>query len=129
MGQIVTAGASLKCSYGTFPSTLNVSSQTKCIASGKPIATIKDTAFNMNIPAFGMCTSMLNPQVQAATTAALGILTPQPCTLMAAGTWICKSHCIVGGTPCLTSEGELVCTLGGGSITVATSGQTKAAVK
>lgn len=129
MGQVVTAGATLNCAFGTVPSTLNVTSQTKCIVAGKPAATIKDMAPNTNIPPFGMCTSLANPQVAAATAAALGVLTPQPCTLTPAGTWVNKTSCIVSGIPCLSSDGILMCAMGAGSITVAVPGQTKATVQ
>ncbi len=128
MGQLVTTGATLKCSFGNVPSKLNVTSQSKCVASGKPIATIKDAAATTNISNFGMCSSMLNPQVIAATSAALGVLSPQPCQFVSSGLWMCKSKCNVGGAPGLTSEGTLMCTMGAGSITVAASGQTKTTV-
>lgn len=129
MGQIVVAGASLTCSFGTAPSTLNVTSQTKCLVGGKPAATIQDVAAGSSIPPFGMCTSLANPQVAAATAAALGVLTPQPCTMMPAGTWVPGSPGpIISGIPGLCSDAGLMCATGAGRITVAMPGQTKAAV-
>lgn len=129
MGQIVVSGANLKCTFGTMPSVLNVTSQMSCLLEGKPVATIKDTAANVNIPPFGMCTSMANPQVAAATAAAMGVLTPQPCIPSAAGTWISsKTNLMVSGVPCLLSDAGLICTMGAGNVTVAMAGQTKAAV-
>lgn len=129
MGQIVVSDATLACSFGTVTSKLQVTSQTKCLSDGKPAATIKDMAANVNIPPFGMCTSMANPQVAAATAAALGVLTPQPCTLMAAGTWtVSKPGLMVSGIPCLCNDAGLMCTMGAGNIMVAMPGQTKAAV-
>lgn len=127
MGQIVTTGATLSCSFGTAPSTLNATSQTKCIVAGKPVATIKDTS-QANIAPFGMCTSLANPQVAAATAAALGVLTPQPCMVTAAGTWLSSTKCIVSGIPCLSSDARLICAMGAGNITVVMPGQTKSVV-
>ena len=122
MGQIVVSDATLACSFGTVTSKLQVTSQTKCLSDGKPAA-------NVNSPPFGMCTSMANPQVAAATSAALGVLTPQPCTLMAAGTWtVSKPGLMVSGIPCLCNDAGLMCTMGAGNIMVAMPGQTKAAV-
>lgn len=129
MGQAVVSGASMTCSFGTMPSSLNVTSQTKCLIQGKPAGTIQDTAANINIPPFGMCTSLANPQVASATAAALGVLTPQPCMPTAAGTWISGSpKVLISGIPCLCSDGTLICAMGAGSITFVTPGQTKAAV-
>lgn len=129
MGQVVVSGAALKCTFGTVVSSLHVTSQMKCLMDGKPVATIKDTAANVNIPPFGMCVSMANPQVAAATAAALGVLTPQPCSLMAAGTWlITKPGLMACGIPCLCSDSGLICGMGAGNITIAMAGQTKALV-
>jgi len=126
MGQIVVSGATISCSFGTVPSSLNVTSQTKCLVQGKPAATIQDTAANVNIPPFGMCISMANPQVASATAAALGVLTPQPCTPAAAGTWIPnKPNCLISGVPCLDSGSKLICAMGAGMISVGMPAQIK----
>lgn len=120
----MVSGAMLACSFGTAPGTLNVTSQASNLAEGKPIATIKDTAPNVNIPSFGMCTSMANPQVAAATAAALGVLTPQPCLPAAAGSWIpTKPAVLVANTPCLCNDSALMCMNGMGCITISTPGQ------
>ncbi len=126
MGIVVVSGGKVQCTFGTTPANINATSQTVCLGCGKPIATIKDTTANINIGSFGLCTSLANPQVAAATAAALGVLTPQPCMLMAAGTWIpTKPTVIVGGTPCLTNDSQLICGNGMGTIVVTSPGQTK----
>ncbi len=127
MAEIVIAGATAACTFGQAPGTLNVTSQASCMVDGKPAATIQD-AQPMNMT-FGMCTSLANPQVAAATAAALGVLTPQPCMLVAAGTWIpTKPGVVIGGQPCLTSDCTLICTNGGGKISITFPGQLKTTV-
>ena len=83
---IVTAGATMMCSFGLAPSTLGVLPP-RPIVEGKPAATITDITPGVNIPPFGMCTSLVNPMVAAATAAALGVLTPMPCVPTAVGPW------------------------------------------
>lgn len=83
----ITAGTQCMCTYGTAPSVLNVTSQSTVLMENKLVATIADCAPNTNLPPFALCISLQNPAVQAATAAALGVLTPQPCTLVPAGTW------------------------------------------
>ena len=73
MALLVVAGAKMSCSFGAAPSTLAVAVPTYS-AGNKPIANINDHIPNSNIPPFGMCNSMQNPQVQTATAAALGVL-------------------------------------------------------
>ncbi|HSK38195.1 MAG TPA: DUF4280 domain-containing protein [Arenibaculum sp.] len=73
------SGAMMQCSFGTAPSTLNVLPVNRVNAGGAPAANIMDFAPIVNIPPFGMCTSLANPTVAAATAAALGVLTPMPC--------------------------------------------------
>lgn len=125
MAEIVVTGASALCSFGTAPGTISATSQTACLVEGKPAATIQD-AQPANITPFGMCTSLLNPQVAAATAAALGVLTPQPCMLVPAGTWTpTKPGVLVGGQPCLTRDSRLLCSNGGGVINITFPGQIK----
>ena len=100
MVQLVVTGASAMCSFGTAPGTVNATSQTVCMVEGKPAATIQDCQ-SANITPFGMCVSMANPQVAAATAAALGVLTPQPCMLVPAGTWIPTKPAVLVLTPCM----------------------------
>lgn len=128
MAQIVVTGASAMCSFGTAPGTVNATSQTLCMVEGKPAATIQDCQ-SANITPFGMCTSLANPQVAAATAAALGVLTPQPCMLVPAGTWIpTKPTVLIGGKPCLTNDCKLMCANGMGNISIVSSGQAKAVI-
>jgi len=128
MAQIVVTGGSATCSFGTVPGTVNVTSQAACMADGKPIATIQDCQ-PANITPFGMCTSLANPQVAAATAAALGVLTPQPCMLVPAGPWVpTKPTVTIGGQPCLTNDCTLTCSNGVGTITITSPGQVKASV-
>lgn len=128
MSQIVCAGASCQCSFGTTPGTINPTSQTSVLIDGKPAATIQDCQM-ANITPFGLCTSMANPQVAAATAAALGVLTPQPCMVVPAGTWIpTKPSVIVGGKPILTNDCKLVCSNGVGNISIINPSQFKAII-
>ena len=113
MGLAVVAGAMVQCPFGTMPANLIVTSQSTVLAEGKPVATIADT-FAANIPTCGMCSSIANPQVAAATAAALGVLTPQPCVPAVAGTWIpAQTKCLAGDKPCLTGEATAICSYGG----------------
>lgn len=112
------------CTFGTGPGNI-IPSGMSCLADGKPIATITDCQLT-NITPFNMCTSLANPQVAAATAAALGVLTPQPCMLTPAGTWTPASPAVVvGGKPCLTTDCMLICANGLGQIRVQSPGQVK----
>ncbi len=123
MGQFVVTGATALCTFGLAPGTITASSQGTCLIGGKPAATIMDCSI-ANISPFGLCTSLANPQVAAATAAALGVLTPQPCMLMAAGTWIpTKPSVLIGGKPCLTNDCKLMCANGMGTISIVNPGQ------
>ena len=78
MAQQVVMGAQLMCSFGVAPSALVVTPENVTNANKVPAATIMDNVPMKNIMPFGMCTTLSNPQVAAATSAALGVLTPQP---------------------------------------------------
>ena len=113
MGQSVVMGAMLQCSFGLTPATLVPTPTPRVIIEKKPAATIADVT-PANIPTFGMCNSLANPQVAAATSAALGVLTPMPCVPVIAGTWIpAAPRTTIGGQPALVSGSTCVCTYGG----------------
>ena len=125
MSELVAAGGTAVCSMGTAPAPVKVTSQSKVLAEGKPAATITDSQGGANIGPFGLCTSMANPAVSAATAAAMGVLTPQPCTPVPAGTWIAtKPKVIIGGKPCLTGDCKMMCAYAG-SVSVTFPGQVK----
>ena len=127
MAQLVVTGASALCSFGSAPGTISAASPV-CMAEGKPVATIQD-AQPSSITPFGMCTSLANPQVAAATAAAMGVLTPQPCVLIPAGKWTPTAPSVlIGGQPCLTNDSKLICSNGGGTISITYPGQIKAAL-
>ena len=125
MGNVVVNGAVCTCMWGMAPCNLTVSSQNKVLIGGVPAAPINDCS-QMNLPGFQMSTSLANPTVAAATAAALGVLTPQPCTMVPAGTWIpTKPQIMVGGKPVLTSEATLFCGFGSGTISITSPGEIK----
>ncbi|MBO5551456.1 MAG: DUF4280 domain-containing protein [Lachnospiraceae bacterium] len=125
MSLLVAVGANTLCTMGTAPAPIKVTSQTKVMTEGKPAATIQDCAPMTNVGPYGMCTSLANPAVAAATAAALGVLTPQPCTPVPAGTWIpTKPKILLDGKPCLTQDCKLMCGYAG-QITITLPGQTK----
>ena len=71
---------------------------TPLVNSGnQPVATIMDNKPMANVPPFGMCTTPSNPQVAAATSAALGVLTPQPCMPVIAAPWAPGSATVMVG--------------------------------
>ena len=129
MGVLAVMGAKCSCAFGSAPCTLAVTSQLSCTADGKPIATIRDMQPGANLVSFGMCSSLANPAVAAATAAALGVLTPQPCSMVPAGTWIPSNPKVMAaGIPCLTSDATLTCGMGAGTIRILDPGQSKVLV-
>lgn len=118
----VTSTAMLMCSFGAAPATLNVINPTTLVG-GKPAATIMDHAPMVNIPPFGMCMSLANPQVAAATSAALGVLTPQPCIPATSAPWVPGAPMtMIGNKPALTAGSQCMCNWGG-VITITFPGQ------
>lgn len=127
MGMVVVSGASCVCNFGTSSGNLTVTSQMQSMADGKPMATTSDNS-NSNITPFGMCNSPTNPQVIAATAAALGVFTPQPCQMSSAGSWIPSQTAVTaGGKPVLTNDCSCKCAFGG-EIKVSSPGQTKVTI-
>lgn len=125
MSQVVIATGTCMCSMGTAPAPLKVTNNVKVLADGKPVGTISDCQGIVNVGPFGLCTSLANPTVASATAAALGVLTPQPCMPVIAGTWIpTKPKVLIGGKPCLASDASAVCSYAG-SISITFAGQVK----
>jgi hypothetical protein len=116
MPEQVCMGALLKCSHGAAPSVLVVTPEKMVTTSMKPAANIMDHVPMKNIMPFVMCNSMSNPAVSAATSAAMGVLTPMPCTPTTPKPWSpgAKSPPVtIKGQPALDKPSTLTCTLGG----------------
>jgi len=110
----VCTGATLLCSFGVAPSSLIVLPTNTTMTSSVPAANIMDYVPLVNIPPFGMCTSLANPTVAASTSAAMGLLTPMPCLPATAAPWIPGSATVMlGKMPALNSNCKLMCSWGG----------------
>jgi len=124
MGMCVCGGAMIMCSFGMAPSTLTVLPQNKVITT-QPIANIMDNKPMINILPFGMCSSLANPTVAAATSAALGVLTPMPCVPVTTTPWAPGSPTVlISNFPALNNTSKLMCTWGG-VIQISNPGQMK----
>lgn len=116
--------ASTACTFGLAPSTLMVIRPT-VLVEGRPAATIMDMAPMSNILPFGMCNSLANPTVAAATAAALGTLTPMPCIPVIVAPWTPMApKTLVGNMPALTAGSTCNCAYGG-VVSITNPGATK----
>jgi hypothetical protein len=123
MPQQVCMGAMMACSFGAAPSSLVVLPQNRVMTSNMPAANIMDNKPMVNILPFAMCSSLANPQVAAATTAALGVLTPMPCIPVTVTPWAPGSPTVMlGNMPALNNTCTLNC-MWGGVITISNPGQ------
>jgi hypothetical protein len=119
----VCMGANLMCSFGAAPSSLVVLPVNK-VMTGVPAANTMDGKPMMNVMPFGMCSSMANPMVAAATAAALGVLTPMPCIPNTPAPWAPGAPtALVANMPALDSTSKLNC-IWGGVIQILVPGQT-----
>lgn len=119
----VTANAILRCPFGLMTSILNVVDPTRPSIGFNKMATIQDR-HPINIPPFGMCTSILNPEVEAATALALGTLTPAPCPCVQAmmGWSLAPNNVVSKSSYYLDQTCTLLCSFGG-NIMIVHSGQ------
>jgi len=108
----VTSTALIQCSFGLAPASLNVI-PSGVLIEGKPAATITDSAPMVNVPSFGMCSSLANPTVAAATAAALGVLTPMPCVPQTTPWVNGATTTTIGGKPGLTLGAQCMCAYAG----------------
>jgi Domain of unknown function (DUF4280) len=123
MPQQVVAGAMLQCSFGVAPSSLLVPPLSRTQSSYMPAANIMDQKPFVNIVPFGMCTSLANPSVAAATSAALGVLTPMPCVPVIPAPWTPGAPTVlVGGLPALDNTSKCMC-MWAGVISIMMPGQ------
>jgi hypothetical protein len=114
MPKQVVMGAVLQCSFGMAPSQLQVLPINRTQSGGQLAANIQDHIPMTNILPFGMCTSPANPQVAAATAAAMGVLTPQPCIPATASPWAPGSPTVqIGNQPALNDTSMCMCNWAG----------------
>ncbi|PWC49818.1 DUF4280 domain-containing protein [Azospirillum melinis] len=114
MGMQAVMGAMTMCSFGAAPSSLMVLPASAVMSSKVPAANIMDSKPFVNVLPFGVCMSMANPAVAAATAAAFGVLTPMPCTPMTAAPWVPGSPTVlVGKMPALNNSSKCMCAFGG----------------
>lgn len=113
MGKPAThMGAICQCSFGLAPAELIVLPTRRVVIEGTPAATIMDS-LPSNVPTFGECTSLANPEVAAATAAALGVLTPMPCVPVLSPWAPGSPKTLIGDQPALVEGSECVCGFGG----------------
>ena len=123
MAMHVCNGAATACTFGAAPSMLLVLPVNRVLTSSQPAATIMDFVPIENVVPFGMCMSPANPEVIAATSAALGVFTPMPCVPVTVAPWAPGSPTVLeGGIPVLNNTSQLMCTWGG-VITITMPGQ------
>ncbi len=114
MAQQVCNGATLQCSFGMAPSSLVVLPVNRVNTTEQPDANILDNVPLVNIMPFAMCMSPANPEVAAATAAALGVLTPMPCIPVTPAPWVPGAPTVIlAGSPTLDSQSTLNCIWGG----------------
>lgn len=126
MGRIyVCNGAQMVCTMGTGNAMLVVLPERRILLDGQPQANIMDHKSMTNIPSFGLCTSLANPVVAAATAAHHGCLTPMPCVPNTTSPWQ-KGHekLLLKNFPALCMDDKLSCAWAG-SISITDCGQGK----
>jgi len=102
-----------QCTFGMMPGSLMVLPLNR-VMTGTPAANIMDSKPMVNVLPFGMCQSMANPMVAAATAAAMGALVPMPCIPMTAAPWMPGSPTVlIGNLPALNNSSKLICSWGG----------------
>jgi hypothetical protein len=116
-------GAMMQCTFGVAPSSLVVLPTNRVMTNMVPDANIMDHIPMANIMPFGMCTSIANPTVAAATAAALGVLTPMPCIPATPAPWVAGAPTVLlGNFPSLDNVSQLMC-MWAGVITFVDAGE------
>ena len=129
MPPLVANGALLQCSFGVAPSAMVVTPEKGVMGTSAPVANIMDHVPMKNIMPFGMCSSLANPTVAAATAAALGVLAPMPCVPATSAPWAPGAPMVkVKQMPVFDVRSKCMCNWGG-VIQVVNPGQMKASAK
>jgi hypothetical protein len=113
--EFLTTATLLECSMGAAPTPFIADELPAAVKEvGLTTATIIQIIPGKNITPFGMCKSLANPTVAAATAAAQGALTPMPCTPTIPAPWAPPSACVKHlGIPLATAASLCVCAFGG----------------
>jgi len=106
----VCMGAMMQCTFGMAPSSLVVLPTNRVLTNQVPDANIMDHVPLVNIMPFGACMSLANPTVAAATSAAMGVLTPMPCIPNTPAPWVPGAPTVLlGNFPTLDNTSQLMC--------------------
>ena len=103
---VLCKGATLSCNQGDATSIYEVLPSNGIFLDGKPLALVSDVKPMINIKPFGMCKSMANPTVAAATAANRGKLQKMPCVPNTIGIWTDGANHFLSleKIPCETSK-------------------------
>ena len=122
MPGLVTAGAVLRCTYGSATRALLVPTSRGVTAGGNAVATITDNKPYQNIPTFGQCASTSNPGAYAGA-GSPNRQGPPACTPSILSPWSSGSTSVnAGGLPVLTTASQCHCQFGG-TISVISPGE------
>ncbi len=107
-------GAKMQCSFGAAPSALLVLPANRVLTQEVPDANIMDHIPIVNIQPFGVCSSPSFPATAAATSAAMGVLTPMPCIPATPFPWAPGApNVLLANFPTLDNMSKLSCIWGG----------------
>lgn len=104
----------IQCPFGTEPTPLNVLPDRTILAEGMLMGNITDAITIVNIPTFGECTTLSNPETEAATDAASGVLTPMPCIPVITDVWESEALTVIATEgSALDQTSIILCDYGG----------------
>jgi hypothetical protein len=109
---VVVSGFKLKCNFGSMDATVNIPAAGVGCSGKEYVKTPADVIPFMSVNC-GMCKSMMNPQVAAATAAAMGTLVQQPCMKPVLALPIGAQKTEAYGMPVATKMTPMICPFGG----------------
>lgn len=125
MGQQVVTAAQCRCSYGSAPATFSATSLS--VSASMAAGGVRDVKSG-SIATFGMCSSLANPAVASATSAANGVLTPQLCVPVLAA-WSPGARQVAFSSVASVDDASTCSCSWGGVIQVTVAGQTRVVVR